>query len=818
MPTFSHPLIADVRHGVRALRRDRGFTLTALLTFALCLGANVALFAIVNAVLLRPLPFPQPDQLVIVYNCYPKAGVDRAGASVPHFLETRQNIAAFAEVAAYRDTARTIGDAGSPEQIDTMSITPAFFSVLGVKPALGRAFSEKEGTEGNSNVVILSDGLWRERFAADPGVIGRTLRLDGGTLCTVVGVMPRGFEYLSRHTQLWTPIVFSEAERKPDRRHSNNMAMIARLKPDASIAVAQAQLDAHHRAALAQDPYAKLVTDAGFHVQVLSLHEDHIANTRTMVLLLQAGVFLLLVIGVVNLTNLLLVRATARMKELSVRQVLGATGLQLTRQIVAETVVLALAGGVLGLGIGWVALRAFNALGLDQLPRSGDFGLDPLVCVVALGTALLLGLLLAAPVLWHTRHHNLATALSVESRGGTTSRATHRLRHALIVAQFALAFVLLVNAGLLGISFARVSAVNPGFQPENVLTARVSLPRIRYADAAQRNAFFERLGQELGNLPGVSAVGFSSMLPFSNDSDSNAVTVEGYTPAPGDSIRSHYMGGVTGDYFAALGIPLREGRLLSREDSTRKSRVCVIDEDVARRYWPKGGALGGRIWNGVPEAKDEPYVVVGVVGAIKQNDLADPRTPGAIYLPYSLYASREVSLALRTAMAAESLAPALRATVLRLDGDLPLANLKSMSTRIDDSLQQRRSPLLLAVLFAGLALLLVTVGLYGVLAYSVSQRRREIGVRMALGARPADIRGQFLALGAKLVLGGAALGGLGAWWSGRTMDSLLFGVRPDQPLVFAATMVVLTVVALLACFIPALRAARVPPMEALRSE
>lgn len=812
------PWIADFRNALRSLARNRGFTATALIIFALCLGANVALFAIVNAVLLRPLPFLQAKQLVTVYNSYPKAGVVRAGSSVPCYFERKTGIAAFADAGAYRDTDRTLSESNTPERISGMSATPSFFRLLGASAALGRTFSEQEGEVGNDQVVILSDGLWREKFGADPQIVGKTLRFDGSGPLTIIGVMPKDFRYLSSRARLWIPLTFNAESRKPEERHSNNIIVIARLKPGLTAAVAQTQVDALNQSMLATDPYAKLVTDAGFTTKVVDLQEDHIAATRPIVLLLQAAVLLLLVIGLVNLANLLLVRATGRSKEMSVRQALGATSAQLGRQIILETTVLAVVGGALGLLSGWGALRIATSVGLDQLPHSGDLGIDLIVGLLTLAGSLLVGVLLALPLLWHARQRNLGAALAAESRGGTTSRSTNRLRHGLIAAQIALAFVLLADAGLLGLSFAQVLAVKPGFQPESILTATVPLPHKRYPENKDRIAFTERLQRELSSAPGIASVGLGSMLPFAERGDENAVTVEGYTPAPGDSIQAHYMGGVTGNYFATLGIPLREGRYLTADDTAHGTKVCVIDEVVARRYWPKGGALGGRIYRGVKKDGEEPSTVVGVVGSVKQTDLAEQRAIGTLYLPYSDFTAHNIVVAIRTTQTPESVVATLRHTLRQIDPNLPLVDPKPLATRIAESLESRRSPLLLAGVFASVAIALVAVGLYGVLAYTVSQRRREIGVRMALGAAPNDIRGQFLGLGIRLVVVGILVGGVGAWCSGHVMQSLLFGVGAQQVFVFAGAVAMLTVVALAAASLPAIRAARVPPMEALRTD
>ncbi len=569
---------------------------------------------------------------------------------------------------------------------------------------------------------------------------------------------------------------------------------------------------------LANDPYAKLVVDAGFSTVVTDLHQDFVGQVRPGLLMLQAGVAFLLLIGAVNLANLLLVRASARQKEFSVRQVLGAGRAALARMLVTETLVLALAGCMLGLAFGWAGLRGVEAIGARDLPHFAPYALDSHVCLAALGLSVLTGLLLAVPMLWQSLRGNLSQALSVESRGGTTTRATHRLRHALITAQFALAFTLLSGAGLLGLSFSKVLAVNPGFRPDNVLTGSVAAPWVRYKEEKQRFALLQRLRSELVAVPGVTAVGFTTSLPLSGNQDDNGTSIEGQPPAPGESLRSHYTSGVAGDYFAAIGMTLREGRLLTDDDSARSLRVCVVDEDVERRYWPGGSALGHRLFNGAPGKPDEAYTIVGVVGASKPTNLADQKAIGCIYYPYIHYAGLYFTAVMRTVQAPEAAASALRAAVLRVDPELPVENLKTMNDWVDESLKGRRSPMLLAAIFAGVALVLAAIGIYGVLAYAVAQRRREIGVRMALGALPSQVRMQFLSIGARFVAVGSAIGAAGGWFTGRAMQSQLFGVGPVQPGVFIATAAVLALVAMAACLLPAVRAARVPPMEALRSD
>ena len=812
-------LSRDLRQAVRSLRRDKGFTATVLLTLALCLGANVVIFTVVRSVLLRPLPFPQADRLVTVYNRYPKAGVEHAGASVPNYYDRRGMIPAFTDIAMVRGGEVTVGDGGTPERVASSQATPSFFHVLGVQPALGRFFTEEENEYGHSDVVVLSDALWRSRFHADPGVIGTTMRIND-IPTTVIGVLPRGFQYLSSDARMWQPLPSSKEDRAPQSRHSNNQNMIARLQPGATIAQAQAQVDALNARLIKDDPFAKLVLDAGFDTKVDDLHADHVASIRPTLLLLQAGVLFLLLIGGVNLANLLLIRASARARELAIRQALGASRRQVAAQVIAETLVLTLAGAVLGLGVGAAAVRALALLGTDRLPLGASIAFDGPVALTALAGAMVFGLVLAVPVVWFNAHGSLAPVLNTESRGGTTTRATHRLRHALIVAQIGLAFTLLAGAGLLGLSFQRVLAVQPGFQPQHLLTGLVPLPWKNYKEDAQRLAFANRLLVELRALPGVTAAGLCTTLPFSHDVNDNAIIVEGYTPAPGDSVQAHFTYLVLGDYFTALGIPLRAGRLLTAADSQDKGTVCVVDEDFARRYWKGASALGHAIWDGPREAPDaHRFTIVGVVGSIKQTDLADQRATGAVYFPFATNnAAYGQWVVLRTGQAPEAAGPELRRAVQRIDPELPVADLRTMTARIDGSLVARRSPLLLVAIFAGAALVLAAIGIYGVLAYAVAQRQREIGVRMALGALPEQIRGQFLLLGARLLLVGTVLGVAGAWLVGRAMHGLLFGVAPANPWVLGGTALLLGAVVLLACLLPSRRAARTDPLVALRAE
>jgi len=483
-----------------------------------------------------------------------------------------------------------------------------------------------------------------------------------------------------------------------------------------------------------------------------------------------------------------------------------------------ETVLLALGGGLLGLLFGVFGIDVLARLGTDRLPLGGDIVMDGRVMFAALAGSVLVGVLLALPIVFFNSHGRLAPVLHAESRSGTVSRAAQRVRHGFIVAQISLAFVLLSGAGLLGVTLQKILATSPGFQPDHVLTGSISLPWKTYPDTAPRLAFIERVDVALRIQPGITAVGFSSGLPFSGANSNNAVTVEGVAPAPGESIRTHYTCFALGDYWRALGIPLLEGRLLDDADNHRDQRVCVVDAEFARRYWPGQSALGHRIADDVKVTPENATTIVGVVGNVKQNDLADTNALGAVYFPYKKYGWNSFSVIIRTSLDPAALAVTLRKTVLAIDPGLPVDNIKTMQTLVDDSLVSRRSPAVLAGAFAAVALLLAAIGTYGVLAYAVNQRRREIGVRMALGALPGQVLKQFLTLGAKLLLIGVGLGVIGAWGAGRAMQTVLFGVGAIDVGVLLVTAATLVVVVLFATFIPSRRATKVDPMIALRAE
>jgi predicted permease len=805
----------NLRYAVRLMRRTPGFTAATLATLALCLGANLTIFAVVDAVLLRPLPFPAADRLVKLFNTYPGASVPNDGCSLTNYYERRGRIPAFAQLAIYREGVAIIGEPGSTDREFVTRVSPEFFATLGMGPAFGRAFTERETTYQTDSVAILSDAYWRQRLNADPNVIGRKIRVDGLEKI-VVGVLPADFGFLSSKARLYFPLASNADQRGPESRHWGSQAeMIARVKDGVTLAEAQSQIDAHNAAMEKGSPEAKMMAAVGFRSMVVPLRADHVAAIRPTLLLVQAGVLALLVIGAVNVANLLLIRGAGRVREFAVRQAIGASRRHVVNEVVVETTVLTLAGGLLGLAVGAGGIRLLTLLGTDRLPLGTHIAFDARVALVAIAAAILVGIAISVPIVWYNLHGHSASALQTQSRVSTASRGAQRMRHGFLVAQIALGFVLLSGAGLLGLSLKQVMEVAPGFRAENVLTGQITLPWKNYQDGSSRLAFIEGLVGALDRQPGVLASGIATNVPFSGNSGKSAATIKGQVPKPGES-HGIYSYGVGGDYFNAMGFSLREGRILNAADSRRPERVCVVDEDFARRYFPRGHTIGQRLFMGSQQGPDsEAFTIVGVVGAVKQAALTDDEAHGAVFYPFRYRVDGDIFVVTRTIVPPETLGTALQRVVRGLDAEVPVADLLTMEGRIADSLVSRRSPAVLASAFSGIAVLLIAIGTYGVLSYAVALRRREIALRLALGARPQQIRRQFVSLAGRLLAVGATLGIAGAWATGRAMQAVLFQVPAFHVATLVATTVLLSVVALAACVLPSNRASRISPMEAL---
>ncbi len=814
----------DFIFGLKVLLKQKAFTIAALLTLALCIGANTAIFTVLENVVLRPLPFPNSDQLVSIYNIYPGVGVsDRGANATPDYFDRRKLTDVFSDVTLVGGAGYDIGASGTPERIGAQVITPEFFRTLGVSPSRGRAFTEDETTPGKEKVAILSDGLWREVFGRDPDVLGKDIRLSGAPY-RVVGVMPPGFGIPgdTDDVGIWVPFAFPPEAKGEHARHSNSSGMIARLKPGVSIQQARTAIDALNRRNLDLFPQFKtLLINARFQTRVLGLKDELTRDIRPIIYLLQIAVAVVLLIGCMNLANLMLVRSNVRMRELAIRASLGAGRWRIARQLLTESVLLALMGGALGLAVGYGGVRALTSLGAKDLPRGADISLDTGALLFTLAAAVAAALAFGSAPLFHVLRRDLNEVFRGNTRGASADRGAMWVRSALVVGQFAFAFVLLIGAGLLTISFDRLMRVNPGFNSERVATARIALPHSRYEeDPSARNLFSDVLGR-IRATPGVRYAAITTYLPFGESNNSSVIAIVGRPLGPGENPPVPGWNHISPGYLKAMGIPLLEGRDFGEQDGPDSKKVVMIDEFLAKKYWPNGGAVGSQLMRGIdvggPE-KPDVCTIVGVVGSVKVNSLAENNPVGHVYFTANQYVPRNTYLVIKTEKDDPGIASAVRGALRQSDPELPLFGVKTMQERLDQSVRDRRAAMGLCLGFAALALLLAGIGVYGVLAYSVSQRTREFGIRAALGADPRSLVGMVVGQGFRLAGLGLAIGAAGALLLTRLATSLLFDVKPADPIVYVSVAMALALVAGIASLIPSARVVRIAPSSALRYE
>jgi predicted permease len=817
--------LLDLKYGFRSLWRDKGFALTVLLTFSVCIAANSALFAIVNSVILRPLPVSDANSILIMSNEYPKAGVTGSNnSSSGDYFDRLREMTVFESQAIFRARDLTVELNGSPQQIRGMLVTPSWFELLHVSPTLGRAFTREEGEIGADQEVILSHGLWRQLYAGDKSALGRDLRISGRPF-KIVGVMPPGFTFIDQDVRLWMPLAFT-AEQKTVH-HSNNWYHIGRLKPGATPQQAQAQVNTLNSENLERFPeFKELLINAGFNTKVKPLQDMLTAGVKRTLYLLWGGAFLVLLIGGLNVANLALARLALRRKELATRVALGASPAQLMRQLILENVGLALLGGMGGIVLGAGLLRTLNAIGLEHFPRAGEVHMDSTVVLVSLALSLAAGLFVGLFPLASVSNIGISDALHEDSRTGTTGKKSRSVRQLLVAAQIGFAFALLVGAGLLLASFRLLSQVDPGFNSNGVVTASVALPRARYPRAEVLRDFMNRALPAVRAIPGVSIAGATDAIPLGSNHDDSVILAEGYQMKPGESLISPLNICVTPGYFEALDIHMVRGRSFDERDNENAPRVVIVDERLAQHFWPDRDPVGRRMYMPADDKDllkiDEHTVwltVVGVARNLRYENLDGSGAPvGAYYFPNSQQPAVGFTFALKTASDPGSIVRALRGEISRLDPDLAVFDVHSMSERIDLSLSSRRTSMLLANAFGGVALFLATLGIYGVLAYLVARRTREIGIRVALGSTRAGILRLVLREGLQLIVIGLVLGVAAAASLQKAVASEIYGVRPLDPLVLASVMALLAIVALAACAVPARRAMRVDPMVALRYE
>jgi putative ABC transport system permease protein len=799
----------DCRYGARMLRKNAGFTVVAVLVLALGIGANTSLFSIVNAVLLRPLPFPDAERIVWFDGINLARGITASNMSSADYKDWQQQAGVFDSMAAYVTGSANLSDEGAePERVPRVSVTAGFFQTIGIGPALGRALSREDEAQGAEDVALLSHAIWQRRFGASPSVIGNRIMMNGRPV-TIVGVMPEGFDY-PRQSQLWVPL---KPERSAEKRDNRYLNVLARLKPGVSVEEAEAQVGLISDRLGQQYPE----TNGGWSVRLTRLHERTVRDVRTSLLLLLGAVGFVLLIACANVANLLLARAASRRREIALRTALGAGRLRVVRQLLTESLLLAALGGVAGLLLSLLLTDLLVAISPANLPRLNEVGMDWRVLGFTAGVVCVVGLLFGlAPALQSSRT-DLNEALKEGSRGSSEGRARNRVRAALVVSEVALSLLLLVGAGLLIRSFLLLRSVDAGFDPENVLTMRVSLPSSRYEEPQQRVTFFRELTRRVEALPGVEADGAAISLPLGGTTLSvgRAFVREGNPLAAEHALDAGYIVTTPG-YIRTMRIPLRAGREFTDGDAAETTPVALINESLARRMFPGEDPIGKRLtaW------RDERFAreIVGVVADVKMDQMGDEGEP-QVYVPLAQNATwGSLSVAVRTTVEPEALVSAVRGAVLAIDKTQPVYDIKTMEDVRSASVANRRLVVLLFGVFAGLALLLAVVGIYGVLSYAVAQRTHEIGIRVALGAQRSDVLRLVVGQGMRLVILGVLIGIAGALVVTRLLESLLFGVSATDPATFAVVAAVLSFVALLACYIPARRATRVDPLVALRYE
>jgi predicted permease len=804
----------DIRYALRTLRKQPVFTLIAVLTLTLGIGGNTAIFSLIYQILLRPLPYPDAGRLVFVWNTYPLMGLPKASVSIPDYLDRKTQAPAIEDATLFTGRSVSLAEDGQPEQLRALLVTPSFFSTLQRQPFLGRGFTEDEAKPEADKYVILTYTLWASRFGGDRSIVGRDIRLSG-TAHRVVGVLPADFQLPARETAVLLPFAFTPQQMSDQGRGNEFSSMIARLAPGATIDQLDAQMKTIVDRNLDRLPqFQSFARTSGFGGFAVDIREELVGDVRQPLYVLQVAVLVVLVIACANVANLLLMRATARYRELAIRTTLGAGRGRLLRQMLTESLVLAILGGLGGLALGFAGVRALVALGSRQLPNLGDATLNPVVLGFTMLLALLTGLIFGVVPALSVLRGNTSTLLKDDSTRGSASRSTGYTRATLVIAETALALVLLVGAGLLIKSFARLQDVNPGYSTENVLTAQIALPASRYADGPARRAFWERLLERTRAIPGVTSAGLMSNVPLSGQVSSGSYSIVGFTPGPTEAAPHGRQEVVGGDYFKALQIPLLEGRLFAESDTADSPPVVVVDKYLVDRYFPKRSAIGQQIRRGGPA--NPPFTIIGVVGTINSIDLGQPVTKERLYYPLAQQPRPMMTIALKTALDPSTLVAQVRAAVQAIDPEQPIAEVRTMDQWVARSLEGRRTPMVLIGLFGVVALALSAIGIYGVLAFGVAQRVREFGIRQALGANRESILALVLKQGLATTGVGLAIG-LGASIAlTKYLQSMLFGVGSHDLAVFAAVTLLLAAVAVVACYVPARRATKVDPMVALR--
>jgi putative ABC transport system permease protein len=806
-------LLQDFRYGVRRLVRSPGFSALVILTLSLGIGANTAIFSVVNALLLKPLAYKSSEQLVTIEHFYPSLNSMKAPVSARGFARYRDDTHSFSQVAVQTGWGVNLTGIGEPERLNGQRVSADYFGVYGAEPARGRTFTAEEDRPGNNREVVLSDGLWKRRFASDPNIVGRSISLNGEPY-RIIGVMKPDFKsFFNNQAEIFTPVALT-TEQLTGGFTNEYLALTARMKPGVTVQAAQTEMRQFAERRKKDNP-DQFPPD--WSLTVTSLAEKSTGPLKTPLLILLGSVAMVLLIACANVANLLLARGAGRLKEVSVRLALGAKRWQLIRQLLMESTLLGVIGGAVGLGVAVAGVKALVATAPPQLAVLSSVSIDGKVMLftllVSVGTGLLFGL---APALQSTRA-NVNQTLREGGRGAAADRSGPKLRRVFVVAELALALTLRAGAGLLIRSFQRLTSVNPGFNPQDLVTLNLSLPAAKYPSDTVQIQFFDRALQAISSAPGVKQVAAVSVLPFSGGWSTGSFSVEGYTPparsqGPWGDIRI-----VNETYFDAMGIPLQQGRSFTAADHQGTQNVAVIDEEMAKKFWPGTSPLGKRLTFDNASDSAEWISVIGVVGHTAQEGL-DAERRIQLYLPYRQTGAGNLTLAIRTNGNPTAVVPDVRRAVQSVDPDEPIARIETMTNLMSQTLGSRRLSTVMLGLFAGLALLLAALGIYGVIAHSVTQRTQELGVRMALGAARRDVLGLVMLQGARIAGVGLILGMAGAFGLTRLMASQLFQVDATDPATFVTVAFILVTVALIATLLPAWRASRLDPVQALRKE
>ena len=821
-PMALSDLLQDIRFSVRSLIKTPGFTAVAIIILALGIGANTAIFTVVNAVLLRPLPYSNPDRLVMLWETNPRFQI--AGGTVPvtpgDFMDWREQNTVFEYVCALGVGHWNLTGSGEPERISGASVSPNLFRLMGAEPHLGRAFTNDEDTAGASKVVVISYALWQRRFAGDPGLIGQTMTLDDQGY-TVIGIAPEGFQFprakelpffvgVANQTDLWRPMTLDD-EFINKKRANHQLCVMAKLNAGVTLERAQSEMTA-----IAKRLAQTYSDNQGIGVRIVPLNEQVVGNVRTALWVMMGAVALVLLIACANVANLLLARSAARQKEIAIRTALGASRSRVLRQLLTEATLLAMAGAVGGILLSVWGIKAMLSLSRDTLPRAHEIGVDASVLGFTVAIAMLTTVFFGLTPGLQSSKVNLSESLKEGSRALAGGRRSNRLRRSMVIVEIALSLVLLIGAGLMIKSLAGLLNINPGFNPANTLTMNIALPGSRYPNANRQIAFFQDVTQRVSSLPGAQSVGLISSAPLSGGVYAGGFSIESRADADGENLVADRRM-ISPQYFNALGIPLLRGRSFADRDDQNSTGVVIVSESWARRFLPNEDPIDKRIKLGGRDSSRPWLTVVGVAGDVRDAALDSDAKP-CLYIPYPQFPSSSMSLLVRAAGDPKPLIASIRNEVWSIDKDQPVTDIQTMDQSVADSVSPRRFNAMLLAIFASLALVLASVGIYGVMAYSVAQRTNEIGIRMALGAQPSDVIKLMVGHGMLLVFTGMVIGLAGAVALTRVMTSLLYGVSATDPLTFAGVSLVLVTVAFLASYIPARRAARVDPMIALRCE